>query len=363
MFLALKELNRSKFRFTMIAVIAVLIAWLVFILSGLANGLSYLGAGTLKNMDAHYMVFEEGARASMRRSSLSVELVSELEKEEYVLAVAPIGNIMSRAYAPDGSGERIDIAFHGIYPGSFLEPIVMQGRQLDESNTFEALVDITLADEGFQIGDTLEIDEFSGELTIVGFVQNQTYGYSPSVFSDLEAWRDAHPFYEEISAISLQGENIDPEYLNERFSGIEVVSLNEAVRGVPGYAEQSLTFSMMLGFLLVISAFVLAAFFYVLTLQKTNQFGVLKAMGASNTFLGKAIVSQVFLISLTSILIGIVLAYVSTLFFPAGMPFAWNISIVAGYSIALLVISIGSSLLSVRQITKIDPLQAIGRIE
>ena len=48
MFLALKELKHAKLRYTLMSIIIVLIAWLVFILSGLGNGLSTLSAATVK---------------------------------------------------------------------------------------------------------------------------------------------------------------------------------------------------------------------------------------------------------------------------------------------------------------------------
>ncbi len=371
MFLAVKELKHSKFRFMLLGVIVVLIAWLVFILSGLANGLSMLGAGSLRNMEADYIVFEEGARASMRRSMLSEELVGELAEQENVSAAEPIGNAMPRVFKPDSDTERVDISILGINPGSFLEPNVIEGNQLNQDNPSEVIADAILKNDGFEIGSTIKIEGSYEEMTIVGFVQNESYSYSPVIFTTLDKWRHIHfgayasqsEMENVVNGIVLQGEDIQPEQLNDLFAGTETVSRNEAIQGVPGYSEQSLTFSMMLGFLLVISAFVLGVFFYVITLQKTNQFGVLKAMGASNAFLGKAIVSQVFLLSLTSVVVGLLLAYGTTLVLPSGMPFSWDFTIVISYSVALLLISVASSLLSVRKITKIDPLQAIGRVE
>lgn len=61
MFLAMKELMHNKMKFLMIIIIFVLMAWLVFILSGLGNGLSTLAASTFKTMKADYVIFEEGA--------------------------------------------------------------------------------------------------------------------------------------------------------------------------------------------------------------------------------------------------------------------------------------------------------------
>lgn len=373
MFLALKELKHGKFRFIMIGTIIVLIAWLVFILSGLANGLSLQSSATLRNMEADYMTFEEGARSSMNRSLLSEDLVGELEKQENVSAATPIGNSMATILKTDAdnNSQKIDIAILGIQPGSFLEPNVIEGNSLSEGNSLEVIVDSSLKDDGFEIGDILEIEGSLEEMQIVGFVQNESHSHSPAVFTTLEKWRairfaapgSDNGIENPVNGIMLQGEDIDSEQLNNILPNTETVTKSEVIQALPGYSEQTLTFTMMLAFLLVISAFVLAIFFYVLTLQKTNQFGVLKAMGASNSFLGKAIVSQVFLLSLTSIVIGVILTYGTTLILPSGMPFSSSVRLVATYSIFMLFISIFSSLLSVRKIIKIDPLQAIGRVE
>lgn len=64
MFLGIKELIHSKLRYSMIMGIIILIAWLVFILSGLGNGLSSLSAASIKNIDADYVVFDENAEKS-----------------------------------------------------------------------------------------------------------------------------------------------------------------------------------------------------------------------------------------------------------------------------------------------------------
>ena len=145
--------------------------------------------------------------------------------------------------------------------------------------------------------------------------------------------------------------------------GVEVVTKSAAINGMPGYTAENGTIMMMLVFLIVISAFVIAVFFYVLTIQKTQQFGVMKAIGASNGFIARAIVSQVFVLSFFSILIGIGLTYLTAMVFPEEMPFNLDPVLVIIYGIVLLAISVGSSLFSVRRISKIDPLTALGRVE
>lgn len=372
-FLAVKELMHSKLKFLMIIIIFVLIAWLVFILSGLGNGLSTLAASTFKNMKADYVIFEEGSQSSMSKSLLSGQRVPEAEKLPNVEAAAPMGSTMATAMKGENSKneDKVDIAIIGILPGSFLEPKVVEGKPLSSDNPTSVVVNTSLKDEGFKLGDTFQLDGTTESLTIIGFVENETYNHVASVITPIDQWRKiafAAPgsdkgLAEPVNAIMLQGENIDAAEINNKLSGTDTVTRGEAVQGMPGYKEENGTILMMLAFLLAISAFVLGVFFYVITMQKTNQFGIMKAIGASNKFLSKTIVSQVFVLSVTSILVGILLTYGTAAIMPKGMPFKLETSLVVTYSIILLVIAMLSSLVSVRKITKIDPLKALGRVE
>lgn len=70
MFLARKELWFSKRRFLLIGFIIVLISWLVFVLSGLGNGLSDLGTAVIRYSDMDLAVFEEDSELALGKSTL-----------------------------------------------------------------------------------------------------------------------------------------------------------------------------------------------------------------------------------------------------------------------------------------------------
>jgi len=373
MFLALKEMRHSKTRFVMIGIILVLVSWLVFILSGLGNGLAALAASTFKNMDADYVVFEKGSNASMGKSLLSGDLTAELLALPDVEAASPMGIIFGSAVRESGDPEefKLDIALVGIEPGSFLEPAAAEGTGLDAGRPTHVLANESMKDEGFKLGDTFALDGTTEKLTIAGFVRDQTYNHIASVFIPIETWRKlafAAPgsdkgLKDPVNAIMLQGKNIDPNAIAERLPGTETVTRAQAVQGISGYKEETGTIFMMLGFLFVISAFIVGVFFYVLTMQKSNQFGIMKAIGAKNGFLGKAVISQVFILSLASIAVGILLTCGTAAVLPKGMPFRLETSWVIVYSLVLLAIALLSSLVSVRTVVKIDPLKALGRVE
>lgn len=374
MFLAIKELKHAKWRFTMIGMILVLISWLVFILSGLGNGLSSLSAATFQNMDVEYVVFEEGSRHSMSRSVISEKRIEDLVAHDQVEDAAAMGShvavVLKEGMNEDS--EKIDVSILGIEPDSFLEPTVIEGNPLTDGADFQVIVNSTLKElHGIELGDTLEIEGTTEILEVIGFVEGESFNHLPSVFLALDSWRSIHfsaPGSDmgielPVNAIMLQGDSIEKDMFESTSEGIELATKKEAINGIPGYTAENGTIMMMLGFLLVISAFVIGVFFYVLTLQKSNQFGVMKAIGASNGFLTKAIVSQISLLAFISISVGIILTYGTALIFPAEMPFALDPMLVFSYALILLIVSVLSSLVSVRKITKIDPLQAIGRME
>lgn len=373
MYLALREIRKNRGRFLMIAIIFVLIAWLVFILSGLGNGLQSLAAASFKNMKANVAVLEYGAQDSIAKSLLTADVVAAASGVPNVRAASPLGTSMATAIKQGAAAdaEKVDIAILGIDAGSFLEPSVVEGNGLSADKPDGAIVNDSMKDDGFRLGDTFKLDGSPQSLTIVGFVKGETYNHVASAFIPIETWRKiafaapgadkgvSHP----ANAIMLQGKSIDADAVGAAIPGSRALTMEAAIHGLPGYKEESSSIMMMLTFLFVISAFMLGVFFYVFTLQKSNQFGVLKAIGARNGFLSKAVLSQVLVISVISILIGVGLTYASAAVIPKAMPFQLDRNLVIGYSFVLLAIALLSSLVSVRSITKIDPLKALGRVE
>lgn len=373
MFLAWKEIKRNKIRFMMIGFILVLIAWLVFILAGLGNGLSSLSASTFKHFDVSYVVFEEGAKNSMLRSTVSTDAIKELKQFEQVKQVEGIGYVPATLLkgTSKATEEKTAIALLGVDPDGFLVPSVTEGKNLSTNTPNGVLANDTLKKLGYVIGDTLSLEGTTSFVTIVGFVHGETFSHVPSVFIPIDTWRTikynapgsdrgiANP----VNALMVQADALNMDEVNEHLDHLEIVTKKDGVNGLPGYKEENATIMLMVAFCIAISAVVIAVFFYVLTLQKSNQLGIMKALGASDSFLTKMIVSQIFVIASVSILLGIGITYLCTFVFPANMPFDLSVQLVVVYSLVLLGISMAASWLSVRVVTKIDPLHAIGRVD
>lgn len=375
MFLARKELWFSKRRFFLIGFIIVLITWLVFLLSGLGNGLSDLGTAVIRYSDMDLAVFQEESEFTLGKSTLPQSLVDEVAQLDGVEAAAGIstapGSILQGASADEESGKKTSVLFIGVEPGSFIEPAVISGEALEAGQPNRVLVDSSLMAEGFALGDTITLSSIGTEYEIGGFVDNQKLNHMPAVYVTSDTLREFKYMVpgsdmgieDPINAVFLTGKDLDSKQIAATIDGVEVGNKKESLNGVPGYKAESGTISMMLWLLIFISAFVIAVFFYVLTTQKVNQFGVMKAIGASNGFVIRSVMSQVFLLSTVSILIGVGLTYLTTLALPEGMPFNLLPEMVVMYSLVLLGTSLIGALFSIRSITKIDPITALGRAE
>lgn len=373
MFLASKELLHSKGRFVMIGLIIVLVSWLVFILSGLGNGLSDLAAGTLRQSEATAVVVEKGSEMSLSKSMISASVIDEVKEQQNITDAAAIGTASTSVWKEGESKDekKTDVILVGVAPGSFMEPNPIKGEGLTINQDNQVIADDSLQNDGFVIGDQLSLNGSKETMTIAGFTNHQTLNHQPAVFTTLPKFRAVkyaapdsdNGINDVVNGILVKGSNIDTDKLAGAASGLEAGTKKEAVNAVPGYTAENGTIMLMLWFLMVISAFVLGVFFYVLTNQKIQQFGVLKAIGGSNGFVIHSVMSQVFILSLISILAGILLTYITTLFLPDTMPFHLQPLMVGVYSIILLLISLISSLFSVVKIAKIDPLTALGRVE
>jgi putative ABC transport system permease protein len=105
-------------------------------------------------------------------------------------------------------------------------------------------------------------------------------------------------------------------------------------------------------------------FFYVLTIQKVPQIGVLKAIGASDFYVFRQLLVQVLVLSLIGLAVSVPLAWgterlLSSL--PDAVPIGFTTGTYVTTCLAMLVTAVLGSLFSVRQVFKTDPIIALGQ--
>lgn len=117
MFLAWNEIQKNKLRFTLIIGVLMLVAYLVFFLSGLANGLASLNREAVDKWDANAVVVTEESDKSLLQSSLSIDEVDAMEADE----TAILGQLSAIAQTGDQKG---NVSIFGIDESEFLMPDV-----------------------------------------------------------------------------------------------------------------------------------------------------------------------------------------------------------------------------------------------
>ena len=144
MFLGFNEMKYSKGRYVLVVLVMVLIAWLIFILSGLANGLAQGNRLAVDQWQANQVVLSKEAN-----SNLNVSVLDENVKETISGGkIAPIGQ-QSLAIRPadDKKAELTNVSLFGIEKESFLMPKVIEGNAFTDKN--QVIASETLKNQGF----------------------------------------------------------------------------------------------------------------------------------------------------------------------------------------------------------------------
>ncbi|GAA3486347.1 hypothetical protein GCM10018987_04260 [Streptomyces cremeus] len=116
----------------------------------------------------------------------------------------------------------------------------------------------------------------------------------------------------------------------------------------------------MRGFLFAISALVVGAFFTVWTIQRSGDIAVLKALGASTPHLLKDALGQAVVMLSLGTLLGTALATGLGALIGGAVPFVLEAATLLVPALVMIALGIVGAALSIRRITAVDPLTALG---
>lgn len=349
MFLAWNEIRRNKLKFGLIIGVLTMISYLLFLLSGLANGLINMNKEGIDKWQADAIVLNKDANQTVQQSVFNKKDIENKYKKQATLKQT--GEIVSNGHQKD------NVLVFGVEKSSFLVPSLIEGHKATKDN--EVLADETLKNKGFKIGDTLSLSQSDEKLHIVGFTESAKYNASPVIFTNDATIAKINPRLtgDKINAVVVRDTNWKDKKLNQE---LEAVSINDFIENLPGYKPQNLTLNFMISFLFFISATVIGIFLYVMTLQKTSLFGILKAQGFTNGYLANVVISQTLILALFGTAFGLLLTGVTGAFLPDAVPVKFDVLTLLVFAIVLMIVSVLGSLFSILTIRKIDPLKAIG---
>lgn len=349
MFLAWNEIRRNKLKFGLIIGVLTMISYLLFLLSGLANGLINMNKEGIDKWQADAIVLNKDANQTVQQSVFNKKDIENKYNKQATLKQT--GEIVSNGHQKD------NVLVFGVEKSSFLVPRLIEGHKATKDN--EVLADETLKNKGFKIGDTLSLSQSDEKLHIVGFTESAKYNASPVIFTNDATIAKINPRLtgDKINAVVVRDTNWKDKKLNQE---LEAVSINDFIENLPGYKPQNLTLNFMISFLFVISATVIGIFLYVMILQKTSLFGILKAQGFTNGYLANVVISQTLILALFGTAFGLLLTGVTGAFLPDAVPVKFDVLTLLVFAIVLMIVSVLGSLFSILTIRKIDPLKAIG---
>ncbi|EGP4984296.1 ABC transporter permease [Enterococcus faecium] len=356
MFLALNEIMHSKLRYALVAGVMFLIAYLVFFLTGLAYGLAQDNRTAVDKWEADSIVLSKDANSNLGMSMITKKIAEEVEGGKVAYLAQTPGVVTSKDSTEEG---KINVSFFGIDKNQFIMPNLVEGKAFD--NDDEAVGDISLKEEyGLAVGDTVKLSGSDKTFKLTGFTDHAKFNVSPVLYTTINAYQEIRFEKEDtsenarINAIVVRGK------ISNLPEDLEQIKISKFINELPGYNAQVLTFGFMIGFLIVIAAIVIGIFIYVLTMQKINIFGVMKAQGITGGFIARSVVAQTFILSFVGILLGLLGTVGTSFVLPDAVPFQSNWLFFGVISLLMLVVAVLGALFSVRTIVKIDPLKAIG---
>lgn len=358
--LAWKELKYNKKKYLLVEIILILMIFMVLFLSGLANGLGRAVSSGIENVNGDYFIISDDSQNLITISNLDPK-VYESVKDQTENEVATL-DIQRKYIYKSGEESKLDVTYFAIDLESFMAPKITEGSIPSNTDSdYTIILNDSFKKDGIIIGDIVEDASTGIEMKVVAFTNDEMYGHTPVGFISTKTStairQKLNPNYEvSYNAIAVHGSDIK----NISIDGTEVVDKATVVKNIPGYSAEQTTINMILWVLVIISGAILGVFFYVITIQKEKQFGVLKAIGMDMKSLISFIVSQVIILAIFGIVFGNILAFGMASMLHNGMPFYLKVGSASLISVVFILISILCSLISTIKVAKVDPMITIG---
>lgn len=367
MFLALRELRRAPWRFGLLAAAVGLLVYLVLFMQAILGSLTGAITGAIEHVDADVLVYSDTARGQLDASVLDPALVEEVSGSDGVAAAAPwsVRTYSAKAAADD----LVDVAVFGHDPAGPGAPSTLAAGQRP-SGPDQAIASAADAGDGFDVGDRVVIEPAGREIEVVGVAENLNYSVQPTLFVDLETFdalaaeRTAGARFVPINAVAV---TVDDGMaaaevvasLADSLGGVEVLTRDDAVAGIPGIDAIEQSFALILGLAFAVIGLVTGIFFLILTVQKRQPLTLLRAIGASPRDVVVPLLVQVLLLTGGGVLIGVALLAASAGAVPGELGIELQPGLVAATGTGIVALGLLAALAAVRRVLRIDPAAAL----
>lgn len=360
MFVAWRDLRFAKGRFALMGTVVVLITLLVGLLSGLTAGLARENTSAVTGLNADHIAFAappDGQSVSFTGSTVREAAWRSWEEQPGITAAQPLGIRTLNAAAVAGERAAAVSAF-GVEPGSGLAPRGAPAGPGEVVLSEQAAEDLAAG-----AGDRLRIG--GDEVTVAAVAGDASYSHTPVVWTSLADWQrfgaDGEGGAEHATVIALTTTDGADLAAGDRAAGTSTLTLDGSLTAIGSYQAENGSLQLMRGFLFAISALVIGAFFTVWTIQRSGDVAVLKALGASTPYLLRDALGQAVVMLAIGTGVGTALASgIGALVSGGAVPFVLEASTVLFPAAVMIALGAVGAALSIRRITAVDPLTALG---
>lgn len=359
MFLALREIRHSPARFVLITFVVFLVSYLVYFLTGLAYGLASSYTEAIEDWDAKSIVLTKDANVNASGSRITEEAANAVVDATDDAALLSIATTAVTVEQED-EDTRENAFIFAVDPSGALAPELKEGEQAEADD--EIVIDKELARLGFAPGDTLTLPDSDVDWKITGVAEMARYQALPTIFMTRDAYADQFMLPQmDVEANAIILPNSDGSDIKSTLDeyDLEAVSVDKFVDELPGYTAQVLTFALMIGSLIAILVLVLGIFLYVMTIQKKQIFGVMKAQGIPTWYILISGAMQTFVLTVVGVSLGLAATMATGFALEGTVPFRVQPMFFIAVTAAFIVFTLIGGLIPVRTISRIDPIEAI----
>ncbi|GAA1191948.1 ABC transporter permease [Prauserella alba] len=353
MFVAWRDLRFAKGRFTLMGSVVILMTLLVSLLTGLTAGLGAQSASAVTGLDADHITFAapaDGEDPSFTRSVVHPKQWQRLADTPGVTGAHPLGVATVEGDTGTRGGTAALSAF-GVEPGSALAP--------GPVSTGTAILSTAAAEElSARPGDSLTLA--GHRLTVGPVAGDASFNHTPVVWLSLSDWQRLAPGSgPRATVVALRTTATSELGPADAQLSTTTVTTGDALSAIGSYTAENGSLQLMRGFLFAIAALVIGAFFTVWTIQRSRDIAVLKALGATTTYLLRDALGQVVVLLVAGTGIGAGLAAGVGSAVADTVPFVLDPKTVLLPPLAMILLGVAGAALAVRRVTAVDPLNAL----
>jgi len=244
---------------------------------------------------------------------------------------------------------------------------VEEGRKFISSDKYAAIISKDIADNYKKnIGSKIELDD-GKKYTVIGILEESSVLGSIIVVPLDRARELAHLKEDEVNSFTVQTKNPEDEkriatLIKMKYPELEAITASQAVEETEDIMGiMDLFFYVMASISLIIAGIGIVNAMLMSVLERTKEFGVLKAVGWENDDLLKLIIEESILIGVVGGIIGIIISVAIVEILNNYMPFSLLITkeLIGEAFLFSVIAGIVGGIYPAWRVTKIDPIQAI----